>query len=106
MHDLLAPAGLLFAAAITPGPNNLVVLRESGRGGVRGAAGAIGGIVLGGLALFAIAAAGAGTMLATHPVLRTGLGAAGAIYMAWLGLRLLGAETSRASSERAGVALP
>ncbi|SEI47918.1 Threonine/homoserine/homoserine lactone efflux protein [Frateuria terrea] len=106
MHDLLAPAGLLFAAAITPGPNNLVVLRESGRGGVRGAAGAIGGIVLGGLALFAIAAAGAGTVLATHATLRTMLGAAGALYMAWLGLCLLGAGTRGASPQRAGLALP
>jgi threonine/homoserine/homoserine lactone efflux protein len=106
MHDLLAPAGLLFAAAITPGPNNLVVLRASGRGGVRGAAGTIGGIVLGGLALLAIAAAGVGSMLATHATLRTGLGAAGAIYMAWLGLRLLGTGTRRASPERADAALP
>src|SRR5690349_11804642 len=108
MHDLLAPAGLLFAAAITPGPNNLVVLRESGRGGVRGAAGAIGGIVLGGLALFAVAAAGAGAVLATHATLRTGLGAAGAAYMAWLGLCLLGTGTGtrQASPERASVVLP
>jgi threonine/homoserine/homoserine lactone efflux protein len=105
MHDLLAPAGLLLAAAITPGPNNLVVLRASGRGGMRGAAGAIGGIVLGGLALFAIAAAGAGTMLAAHATLRAGLGAGGALYMAWLGLCLLGTR-ARPAPGRAEVALP
>jgi threonine/homoserine/homoserine lactone efflux protein len=106
MHDLLAPAGLLLAAAITPGPNNLVVLREAARGGVRGAAGAIGGIVLGGLALLAVAAAGAGTMLATHATLRTGLGAAGATYMAWLGLRLLGARARPTTARQADMVLP
>jgi threonine/homoserine/homoserine lactone efflux protein len=90
MHDLLATAGLLLAAAITPGPNNLVVLREAGRGGVRGAAAAIGGIVLGGLVLLAVVAAGAGALLAAHAPLRSMLAAIGAAYMAWLGTRLLG----------------
>jgi threonine/homoserine/homoserine lactone efflux protein len=97
MHDLLASAGLLLAAAITPGPNNLVVLREAGRGGVRGAAGAIGGIVLGGLALLGVVATGAGALLATHPTLRAALAAIGAAYMAWLGLRLLGSTRGSAS---------
>lgn len=90
MHDLLAAAGLLLAAAITPGPNNLVVLREAGRGDLQATAGAIGGIVLGGLALLAVVAAGAGPLLATHATLRAMLAAAGAGYMAWLGLRLIG----------------
>ena len=92
MHDLLAAAGLLLTAAVTPGPNNLVVLREAGRGDARGTACAIGGIVLGGLALLAMVAAGLGALLATHATLRTALAAAGAAYMAWLGLRLLGAR--------------
>lgn len=105
MHDLLAPAGLLLAAAITPGPNNLVVLREAGRGGVRGAIGATGGIVLGGLVLLAVAGAGAGALLATHATLRVVLGAAGAAYMAWLGVRLLGHDTRAAAPDR-GATLP
>ncbi|MGN2252646.1 LysE family translocator [Frateuria sp. GZRe12] len=98
MHDLLACAGLLFAAAITPGPNNLVVLRASGHGGVRAAAGAIGGIVLGGLALLAVVATGAGALLSTHATLRKTLAALGAAYMAWLGMRLLGSTPGRASA--------
>jgi threonine/homoserine/homoserine lactone efflux protein len=104
MHDLLAAAGLLLVAAITPGPNNLVVLREASHGGMRGAAGAIGGIVLGGLVLLAVVAAGAGSLLATHASLRIALGAAGAAYMAWLGLRLLLAAPPGANA--AAVALP
>lgn len=106
MHDLLAPAGLLLAAALTPGPNNLVVLREAGRGGVPAAAGAIGGIVLGGLVLLAVACAGAGALLATHTSLRRALGAAGAAYMAWLGVSLLRQDMQATAPNRAGAALP
>lgn len=90
MHDLLACAGLLLATAITPGPNNLVVLREAGRGGLRAAAGPITGIVVGGLALLAAVATGAGTLLSAHRTLRAALALLGAAYMAWMGLRLLG----------------
>jgi threonine/homoserine/homoserine lactone efflux protein len=99
MHDLFACAGLLLAAAITPGPNNLVVLHEAGHGGVRAAAGAIGGIVLGGLALLAVVATGAGALLSTHATLRASLAALGAAYMAWLGVRLLGSTSGRASAD-------
>ena len=103
MHDLLAIAGLLFAAAATPGPNNLVVLHQAGRGGMRAAGAAIAGIVLGGLALLAAAAAGLGGVLASHGVARTALGMAGALYMGWLGLRLV---HMRGRATRAGMALP
>jgi len=104
MHDLLAPAGLLLAAAITPGPNNLVVLREAGRGGMRDIAAAIAGIVLGGLALLTVVATGAGTLLATHAAWRWALAALGGAYMAWLGIRLLGSARDT-TAVRAG-ALP
>ncbi|NUO72496.1 MAG: LysE family transporter [Frateuria sp.] len=105
MHDLLAIAGLLFAAAATPGPNNLVVLHEAGRGGMRAAAPAIGGIVLGGLTLLAAVATGTGGLLTRHAGLRTALGVAGGLYMGWLGLRLLQAGT-RGATSRIGAALP
>ena len=106
MHGLLACAGLLLAAAITPGPNNLVVLREAGRSGLPGAAAAIAGIVLGGLALLTLTVAGAGAVLASHAMLRQALGAGGAAYMAWLGLRLLGSLRRDAKPVGDQVALP
>ena len=53
MYRLFAVCGLLCVAAITPGPNNLVVLRASSQGGIRAALPAIAGIVLGGLLLLA-----------------------------------------------------
>lgn len=105
MHDLTAIAGLLLAAALTPGPNNLVVLREAGRGGVRGALPAIGGMVLGGLVLLGVIAAGAGGALARCPALRIALAVAGGVYMGWLGLGLL-AAARREPTAPARVRLP
>jgi threonine/homoserine/homoserine lactone efflux protein len=88
MDRLLALCGLLCIAAITPGPNNLVVLRAAGRVGVRGAMPAILGIVLGGLLLLAVMLLGAGTVLAAHPPLRQWIGGCGSLYLVWLGLSL------------------
>jgi threonine/homoserine/homoserine lactone efflux protein len=88
MDRLIALAGLLCVAAITPGPNNLVVLRAAGHAGIRGAVPAITGIVLGGLLLLALAAAGAGMAFAAHPSLKGWIGAIGSLYLAWLGVSL------------------
>src|SRR5262249_33886110 len=42
-------AGLVAIAAVTPGPNNFIVLRAASQAGIRGAWSAIAGVVLGGL---------------------------------------------------------
>ena len=55
MQALIASATLVFAAAITPGPNNFLVLRIALENGVRAALPAIAGVVLGGLAMLALA---------------------------------------------------
>lgn len=88
MNPLLAACGLLCVAAITPGPNNLVVLRAAGQAGLRGAMPAIVGIVCGGLLLLAVMALGAGAAFATHPPLRRWTGVVGALYLVWLGVSL------------------
>jgi Putative threonine efflux protein len=88
MDRLLALCGLLCVAAITPGPNNLVVLRAAGRAGVRGAMPAILGVVLGGLSLLAVMMLGAGTVFASHPLLRQWIGVSGSLYLVWLGVSL------------------
>ena len=100
---LLEAAGLLVAGAITPGPNNFVVLREAGRGGWRGAASAILGIVAGGLAILALASFGVGAGLAAEPRLVAVAAVAGCAYLVVLGVRLLAACLALWSS--AGVAL-
>lgn len=89
MERLIPLAGLLFTAAITPGPNNLVVLRAASRAGIGGALPAIAGIVLGGLLLLTILALGAGAAFAAHPTWRSWIAATGSLYLAWLGATLL-----------------
>lgn len=108
MDRLIALAGLLCVAAITPGPNNLVVLRAAGHAGIRAAVPAITGIVLGGLLLLALVAAGAGMAFAAHPSLKLWIGAIGALYLAWLGVSLcVGGMTPRQSrASSAEPALP
>jgi threonine/homoserine/homoserine lactone efflux protein len=88
---LAGAAGLLLAGAITPGPNNFVVMREAARAGWPGALRAIAGIVAGGLALLAVVVAGAGAVFAAEPALAAVTTAAGCLYLAWVGVRLIAA---------------
>lgn len=105
MTPLLAIATLLFIAAITPGPNNLVVMRTAAESGFLRTMPAVGGIVSGGLALLAVVAAGLGAAVTQWPLLRTLVTAGGAMYLVWLGLSLIGSNhvLTRASSLPAGV---
>jgi len=107
---LLPVAGLLFVAAITPGPNNLAVLSAAARGGTTGALPATAGIVLGSLALLSVVWFGGGALLDAHPMARRVLSVAGAAYLLWLGLRLyrsagreVGACSEAAVSSMAGL---
>jgi threonine/homoserine/homoserine lactone efflux protein len=89
MEALIGAAGAIAAAALTPGPNNFVVMRTAARGGVRGALPAIAGVALGSLALLAVVVAGAGAVFDAEPRLRAALAVAGALYLVYLGARLL-----------------
>lgn len=91
IEQLLAATGLLAVAAITPGPNNLVILRAAGAAGVRRTLPMIAGIVLGGLLLLAVTALGTATAFAALPWLRHGTALAGALYLTWLGAKLCAA---------------
>ncbi|MGB5940474.1 MAG: LysE family transporter [Rhodanobacter sp.] len=106
MDPLLAACGLLCVAAITPGPNNLVVLRAAGRAGLRGALPAVIGIVCGGLLLLAVMTLGAGAVFATHPSLRRWAGAMGALYLIWLGVSLCVAGIAPRHAVATSAALP
>lgn len=89
---LLAAAGLIGVGAITPGPNNLVVMREAARSGFVTALPAIAGVVAGGLAMLALVAAGAGVAFVAEPRLHHVVAAGGATYLCWLGASLVRAS--------------
>lgn len=89
MESLIAVAGLLFVAAITPGPNNTIVLAAAARSGLSGAVPSIAGVLVGSLALLALIWAGADALFTAAPNFRHFLLAAGALYLVWLGSNLI-----------------
>jgi threonine/homoserine/homoserine lactone efflux protein len=103
MLTLLSTAGVIAAGALTPGPNNLVVLREAARGGWPAALRSILGIVSGGLALLALVSFGAGPLLAAHPGLATAVRVVGGAYLVWLGIRLAARGSAAGSSQQTGL---
>jgi len=101
MHALTAIAVLMFVSAITPGPNNLIVLRRASSGGLVAAIPAMTGIVAGGVAMFALAEAGLAALVVDSPRLLTAIVLGGGLYLAYLGLLLMrssGAPTAAVSA--------
>ncbi len=91
LSSLAAASTLLLVATLSPGPNNLVVLRTAVHGGIVAAWPAILGIVCGGIGLLVVAAA-FGTRVSAWPQARSAIAIAGAAYLGWLGLCLLQAR--------------
>lgn len=86
MNSLLPVFSILTIAAITPGPNNLIVMTAASRGGFRAALPSITGVVWGGLFLMLIVWTSAGATFELAPQLRPLLQFAGASYLVWLGV--------------------
>lgn len=97
MQGLIAIAGLLFVGAITPGPNNLIVLRQASRGGWSGALPSMLGVVGGGLTLLALVAVGVGGLFAAEPLASLAIAVVGGLYLAVLGGRLIAGTLGRES---------
>lgn len=89
MDALIGVAGLVAVAAITPGPNNLVVMRTAAHSGFMGTLPAIAGIVAGGLAMLLLVIAGVGVLFAAEPRLYSLITVGGGVYLCWLGVGLV-----------------
>ncbi len=88
------PLFLAFLAAatlltLTPGVDTAMVLRFAAAEGARSAMAAGVGIVLGCLVWGAVVAAGLGAVLLASPVAFLALKGAGAVYLCWLGAKLI-----------------
>jgi len=85
--ELLAALGLFaFAASITPGPNNSLLLASGANFGLRASLPLIAGVVIGYVGLIALCGLGVAAVFDAFPPLREGLkwgGAAYMIYLAW-----------------------
>lgn len=91
---------LLFIGAITPGPNNLVVMAAGTRGGFRAAFPAIFGVVVGGMAVLEFVARGAQAAIHAVPGAVSALTLAACAYLMWLGLTLIANSSPTRSSRR------
>ena len=81
-------AGVVFVILL-PGPNSLFVLATGAGRGVRAGYQAAAGVFVGDSVLMALTAAGAASVLRLLPMLFIALKVAGALYLAYLGVRLL-----------------
>jgi threonine/homoserine/homoserine lactone efflux protein len=110
---LAAVGGLWLVAVVTPGPNALLVARLAVVRGRGAGLGAVGGIGLGTLAWSLSGFFGVQLLFLAAPLLYRGLMIAGAVWLVWLGARLVagsfatrpspGAALGRARGFRAGL---
>src|SRR5574343_1345709 len=86
-----------FVAAIVlflaiPGPGNLALITSTGKGGIRGGLAATLGVIAGDQVLMWAAVAGVSAVLATYPAAFNAVQWLGAVYLAWLGWKMLNAK--------------
>ena len=101
----------LFATAylvttISPGPNVLLVIRNTVRYGSRGTASTIAGNLLAQLVVVVLVALGVGAVLAALPALFVGMKVAGAAYLIYLGVKQLQGARPRAGRADVTVSAP
>ncbi len=95
-YGAFCAAILLFLAL--PGPGTFALLSSTGQGGLRAAAAASAGLILGDQVLLWLAVAGVAALLAAHPTWFKALQYLGAAYLGWVGLRLLLARGAGSAS--------
>lgn len=96
--SLLSFAVVAALVAITPGVDTALVVRTAARHGSRAALAITLGVCTGVLVWALLAAVGVGALLAASPTAFAVLRVVGALYMAWLGARMLAAAVRGTSS--------
>ena len=91
-----------FVAAIViflaiPGPGNLALITSTGKGGMRGGLAATLGIIAGDQVLLWLAVAGVAALLAAYPAAFHAVQWLGAVYLGWMGWRMLTAKPGQAA---------
>ena len=79
-----------------PGPGNLALILSTGKGGIRGGLASTLGIILGDQVLMWLAVAGVAALLKAYPAAFHLVQWLGAVYLVWLGLRMLMAKPGAA----------
>lgn len=81
---------------LIPGPGNLVLITSTTKGGVRGGFAAAMGVILGDQVLSWMAVAGLAAVLAASPVAFEAVQWIGAVYLVWLGAKMVLAKPGAA----------
>jgi leucine efflux protein len=86
-----------FVAAIVlflaiPGPGNLALITSTSKGGIAGGVAATLGVIAGDQVLMWLAVAGVAAVLSTYPAAFTAVQWLGAVYLAWLGWKMVVAK--------------
>ena len=79
-----------------PGPGNLALITSTGKGGIRGGLAATLGVIAGDQLLMWAAVAGVAALLLAYPAAFAAVQWLGAVYLAWLGARMLLAKPGQA----------
>jgi threonine/homoserine/homoserine lactone efflux protein len=77
---------------LIPGPGNLALITSTTKGGVAGGFGAIFGLITGDQVLLWAAVAGVAAVMAAYPTAFHAVQWVGAVYLAWLGFKMLMAK--------------
>jgi leucine efflux protein len=86
-YGAFVAAIILFLAL--PGPGNLALITSTSKGGIRGGLAATFGVIAGDQVLMWAAVAGVAALLLAYPTAFQAVQWLGAIYLAWLGLKML-----------------
>ncbi len=84
---LLAFATAVLAIVVSPGPDTVLILRYALTSGPRAGFAAVAGVQLGLMFHTLLAVLGISLIIASSPLLFTGVAIAGAAYLAWLGFQ-------------------
>jgi threonine/homoserine/homoserine lactone efflux protein len=81
---------------LIPGPGNLALITSTSKGGIPGGLGATFGVIAGDQVLLWAAVAGVSAVMAAYPTAFHVVQWAGAVYLAWLGIKMLMAKAGDA----------
>ena len=74
---------------LIPGPGNLALIGSAAKGGLRGGLASVLGLLLGDQILFWLAVTGVASIMAANPKALIAIQWTGALYLAWLGCKML-----------------
>lgn len=87
-HLLISLSVFMFIAAVTPGPNNLLLTASGAQYGFRRTLVLMAGIMLGMQTVLYLSAFGVAAILLIYPKLHTAMKIAGSLYLLWLAKKL------------------